>query len=141
MHAMRRHRYFAAGAAFYSLTALSTAFAALKAAGMCEAAMATASPVCGFRPVRAARSLVVNFPKPATATVSPRATAAAMTENMAAAAAEVVVRGKTMHENPLGACPWSFCPAIEHWESCRDMTLDEAIDVGDAVRSVNRPMA
>ena len=61
MHAMRRHRYFAAGAAFYSLTALSTAFADLKVAGTCEAAMATASPVCRFRPVRAARSLVVNF--------------------------------------------------------------------------------
>ena len=86
----------------------SAAFAALKAAGTCEAAMAKASPVCGFRPVRAAPSLVVNFPKPATATVSPRATAAAMTENMAAAAAEAVVRGKTTHEKPLGACPWSF---------------------------------
>ena len=70
----------------YALTASRRAFAALKA-GAREAAMATASPVSGFRPVRAGRSRVVNFPNPAMATVSPLARASAMLENSASSAA------------------------------------------------------
>ena len=36
-----------------------------------EAAIFTGAPVCGLRPVRAARLLVVNEPKPGQATLSP----------------------------------------------------------------------
>ena len=55
----------------YWFTASRMALPALKT-GTRRAAMGTASPVCGFRPGRAGRSLVVNVPNLATVTDSPR---------------------------------------------------------------------
>ena len=49
--------------------------------------MATASPIFGLRVVRAGRSLMVKFRKPAMVTVSSRARASAIAENKAPAAA------------------------------------------------------
>ena len=71
---------------YQALTASRRAIAALNA-GARDGAMSTDFPVRGLRPRRAGRSRVVNFPTPATETVSLRVRAAAITENSAPAAA------------------------------------------------------
>ena len=48
--------------------------------------MAMLSPVCGLRPCRAARVLVVKVPKPGRTTLSPRASASAIAESTASTA-------------------------------------------------------
>src|SRR5690554_7188195 len=54
----------------YQLTASLSALPALKL-GTLAALISIGSPVCGLRPVRAARSLTVKIPKPTRETVSP----------------------------------------------------------------------
>ena len=48
--------------------------------------MAMLSPVCGLRPWRAVRVLVVKVPKPGMTTLSSRASASGMAENRASTA-------------------------------------------------------
>src|SRR6478672_13338316 len=67
-----------AGHAGYALlTACFSCAPGLKA-GAVDAAMSIASPVCGFRPWRAARSRVSNVPKPGRVTLSPELSAVVM---------------------------------------------------------------
>ena len=63
----------------YGLSASQGAFAALKV-GTRAAGTAMGWPVRGLRPGRAARVIAANFPRPATVTVSPWASASAMVE-------------------------------------------------------------
>jgi hypothetical protein len=67
--------FFAAGAAFFAAAflAFSAAFSVLLDVNFMrvEAAIFTAAPVCGLRPVRAAEFEVLNEPKPGHATLSP----------------------------------------------------------------------
>ncbi|BAM61482.1 DNA-binding protein HU [Streptococcus dysgalactiae subsp. equisimilis RE378] len=68
------------------LTASLRALPALKA-GTFEAAISISAPVCGLRPLRAARSRTSKLPKPINCTFSPSARKASIAENTASTAA------------------------------------------------------
>src|SRR6478672_5234647 len=67
-----------AGHAGYALLTACFSWAPGLKAGAVDAAMSIASPVCGFRPWRAARSRVSNVPKPGSVTLSPELSAVVM---------------------------------------------------------------
>ena len=94
-----------AAPSFYTLTASRRAFAGLND-GTFDAGTATGSPVRRLCPWRAARARTVNFPNPAIATGSSRASASAMAENT-----EPTIRSAAALVVEVSAARWEdeFC--------------------------------
>src|SRR5690554_8208653 len=81
----------------YQLTASFSALPALKP-GILAALISIGSPVCGLRPVRAARSLTAKVPKPTRTTESPAFRAPVMDSMTASRARPAAALGRSADE-------------------------------------------
>ena len=87
--------------------------------GTLLALISKVAPVCGLRPVRAARSFTLKVPKPTSVTVSP---------DLSASVIEAIVASKALPASVLDNPPFSAIASIYSEETARDIA-DSEIDL------------